>query len=98
MARALDQAHRRKKNSIKGKGNTHEATCVLSVVSGVFKTLLLLYEISTEDILKIHSMFDKKHQLMVVTSQIQQLCKYQHTEAPVELHLDRKNILSETPI
>lgn len=56
MASALDQAHRRKKKtSIKGKGKTHEAICALSMDSEVFKTHLLLYEISTEDILKICS-------------------------------------------
>lgn len=52
MASTLDQAHRRKKTNVKGKTNTHEATCTLSMVSEVFKTHLLLYEISTEDILK----------------------------------------------
>lgn len=41
--------------NIQGKGNTHEAICALSMVSEVFKTYLLLYEISTEDILKICS-------------------------------------------
>lgn len=56
MASALDQAHRRKKKtSIKGKGKTREAICALSMASEVFKTHLLLYEISTEDILKICS-------------------------------------------
>lgn len=45
----------KKKTSIKGKGKTHEAICALSTASEVFKTHLLLYEISTEDILKICS-------------------------------------------
>lgn len=35
----------------KGKGNTHEATCAVSIVSGVIKQHLLL-SCSTENILK----------------------------------------------
>lgn len=58
---------KRKKTNIKGNGNTHEVTCALSMVSEVFKTYLLLYEISVEDILKICSTFSKKHQIMVST-------------------------------
>lgn len=38
--------------NIKGKGNTHEATCAVSIVSGIIKQHLLLYEITTENILK----------------------------------------------
>lgn len=52
--------------NIKGKGNTHEATCTVSIVSGVIRQCLLLYEITIENILKT-CMFSKKHQLTVFT-------------------------------
>lgn len=57
------------------------------MVSEASKTHLLLYEISTEDILKIRS---KNHQITVFTYQIQQLCKYEHTEVPAEPTSEQK--------